>query len=48
MAQQKLWFEDEDDFGCMNCGEVEYIPSITDGLCIDCNPTDPRYIKPEE
>lgn len=47
MATQKLWFEDE-EFGCMNCGEPDYTESITEGLCIECNPTDPRYIEPEE
>lgn len=48
MAEQKLWFEVEDDFGCMDCGEVEYTQSKTPGLCVECNPSDPRYEKPPE
>lgn len=48
MAQQKLWYEDEDDFGCFECGVIEYAPSITEGLCIECNPTDPRHKETEE
>lgn len=42
MATEKFWMEDDLDC-CMNCGQSNYIHSKTQGLCIDCNPTDPRY-----
>lgn len=30
----------------MSCGEQDYAESITDGLCVECNPTDPRHQLP--
>lgn len=41
MSIQKFWMEEEE--GCMNCGELEFDQSKTMGLCIRCNPTDPRF-----
>lgn len=42
MATEKFWMEEDLDC-CMNCGQSNYIHSRTNGLCVDCNPTDPRY-----
>ncbi len=45
MSVRHFWVDDEDD-GCMSCGEQDYAESITDGLCVECNPTDPRHQLP--
>lgn len=42
MTLQKFWMDDEEE-GCMGCGQIDYAQSKTLGLCIQCNPTDPRY-----
>lgn len=42
MTLQKFWIEDEDE-GCMNCGELEFDSSRTEGLCIECNPCEPEF-----
>lgn len=53
MAKEKgLWFEEDLDC-CMNCGQSPYQHSRTNGLCLDCNPSDSRYtglddISPDE
>lgn len=47
MSLQKFWMEDEEE-GCMNCGELDFAQSKTYGLCIRCNPTDPRYFETYE
>lgn len=45
MAVQK--FEDFED-ECANCGSSPYQHSRTNGLCVDCNPTDPRYANQDD
>ena len=42
-----FWFNDEEN-GCMNCGDLDYSTSITAGLCIHCNPVDSRFDNDEE
>lgn len=44
MAEQKhLWYDEDVDL-CQSCGQSRYVPSKTAGLCIECNPADPKYI----
>lgn len=47
MAKEKFW-QDEDVDLCQSCGQSRYIPSKTAGLCIECNPADPKYIGADE
>lgn len=35
MARDFEDFLDEDEC-CLNCGEIDYVPSKTMGVCIDC------------
>ena len=46
MAKEKDWLEEE--YGCFNCGDVEYKPSRVEGLCQECFAEEAKVESPYE